>query len=372
MGIEYIEDMRTGYTTGSCVAAALKASIIYWQTGRIPLSVAVLSPQDQPIEVPIAGGKILIPHKSIECWVIKDAGDDPDITHGASIHVSIQVREDAKRIIKAGEGVGTVTKPGLNIPVGEPAINKGPRVMIEKVLQECLKVEQGLQITVSVPEGRKLAQKTLNPILGIEGGISIIGTTGIVYPMSEEAFKDSLKPQFEIVRAAGYEVAVMAPGKIGLEIAEKYNLPAETMVQTSNFIGFMLEQAVRAGFKEVIIWGHIGKLVKLAGGIFHTHSHIADARREIFASQLALMGADQQLIAEVLECVTTEAIISLLQAGPYTGVYKQLAEKARKRSEQHVYGELKVGIVFVSMAGELLAIDDNALAIGEKMSWNLK
>ncbi|WP_019880405.1 cobalt-precorrin-5B (C(1))-methyltransferase CbiD [Succinispira mobilis] len=372
MAIEYIEDMRSGYTTGSCVAAALKASIIYLQTGHRPQKVAVLNPQDRPIEVPVAGGSILQQHESAECWVIKDAGDDPDITHGTSVYVRVQLRNDGERVIKAGEGIGIVTKPGLNIPVGQPAINKGPRVMIEKVFEECLQAEQGLEMIISVPAGRELAKKTLNPALGIEGGISIIGTTGIVYPMSEEAFKDSLKPQFEVVKAAGYKIAVMAPGKIGMEIAEKYKLPVEAMVQTSNFIGFMLEQAVRAGFTEVIIWGHIGKLVKLAGGIFHTHSHIADARQEIFASQLALMGASSELIAQVLDCVTTEAIITLLQNTPYSGVYKQLAEKARKRAEQHVYGELTVGIVFVSMAGELLAVDDNARAIGEKMAWNLK
>lgn len=199
-----------------------------------------------------------------------------------------------KSIFYAGLGIGKVTEAGLSIPPGEPAINPGPRKMMTKVVRELLPEGYGCDITISIPKGVELAKKTLNPILGIEGGISVIGTTGVVRPMSEEGFKNSLTPQISVAKANGFDDIIFVPGKIGENIASKLNLPAKAMVQTSNFIGHMLEFTADEGIKSVLLFGHLGKLVKVAGGIFYTHSKIADARLEILASYAALLGMDKK------------------------------------------------------------------------------
>ena len=268
------KEMKSGYTTGSCAAAGTKAAILALQGNVV-----------EEVELYALSGELLhIPIKSIEytsngakAEVIKDAGDDPDITHGASVFTEVVINKDKSDIIfHAGLGIGTVTEPGLSIPPGEPSINPGPRKMMTKAVRELLPANYGCDITISIPKGVELAKKTLNPILGIEGGISVIGTTGIVRPMSEEGFKNSLTPQISVAKANGYEEIVFVPGKIGENIASALDLPAKAMVQTSNFIGHMLEFAADEGIKSVLLFGHLGKLVKVAGGIFYTHSKITD------------------------------------------------------------------------------------------------
>ena len=361
------DELRCGYTTGACAAAAVKAAFIYAQSGSIPNEVTVKSPQDMDIIIKIAGGYKT--DRGVYCKVIKDAGDDPDITHGATIAAELVFGGKDIEVV-AGEGVGTVTKSGLGLTVGQPAINSGPRKMIDKVLSEFAAKE--VKVILSIPGGAELAKKTLNPILGIEGGLSIIGTTGIVHPMSEEAFKNSLAPQLNVLKANGCETVILTPGKIGSDIALKYGLAPEHIVQTSNFMGFMLDKAAKAGFKKALVWGHIGKLVKLAGGIFHTHSHVADARQEIIAANLALMGADKTLIAKVMNCITTEAIIQVLADTDYTEIYAILADKAARRAEGHVYQEMSIGVVFVNLAGDILAVDATAKKIGEELACHFK
>lgn len=361
--------MRNGITTGTCVAAAAKAAILSWQ-GITIAQVDVTTPQGRILTVPIdaAGAD----ERSGWAKVIKDAGDDPDITNGVSIETVVEMRLQPGIAIVAGEGVGTVTKPGLSVPAGQPAVNPGPRMMIEKAVSESLPAGWGAVVTINIPRGAELAKRTLNPQLGIVGGLSIIGTTGIVEPMSEEAFKNSLTPQVNMVKALGYDSIVFAPGKIGQNIAiNLYNLPGETVVQTSNFIGHMLEYAAAQGMKQVLLFGHLGKVVKIAAGVFHTHNRVADARLETMAAYAGAVGASQQAIRDILACTTTEAAMAVIAEHQLESVYPLLADRASQRACRYVFGDLVVGTVIVTLQGQILGMDDAAREIGGTLGWNI-
>ncbi|CQR71266.1 cobalt-precorrin-6A synthase [Sporomusa ovata DSM 2662] len=361
--------MRKGITTGTCAAAAAKAAVLAWQ-GQPATVVEVISPQGITLTAPIAASHALA--NGGVAWVIKDAGDDPDITNGVKIVAEVSITDQPGIMIKAGEGVGTVTKPGLAMPVGEPAVNPGPRTMITKAVNDCLPPGKGAVVTISVPNGETIAARTLNPTLGIVGGLSIIGTTGIVEPMSEEAFKNSLVPQISVVRALGYDEIVFAPGKIGQDIAvNRYGLPAETVVQTSNFIGHMLENAVKYEMRRVLLFGHLGKIGKVSAGIFHTHNRMADARMETIAAYMAVSGAPQAAIEEVLSATTTEAAMPIIARYNMNKVYNLLAERASSRAMRYVFGDLTVGTVIVTLKGEILGLDQTAREIGGHLGWNV-
>lgn len=362
--------MRKGITTGTCAAAAVKAALLAWK-GTIPQTVAVCSPQGRTICVPVAFCEKL--GSGGRATIIKDAGDDPDITNGISIHAEVSVTEEHGISIHAGAGVGTVTKPGLAVKIGQPAINPGPRKMIIQAVKDVLSDQQGAAITISIPDGEKLAKRTLNPTLGIEGGLSIIGTTGIVEPMSEEAFKNSLTPQISVVKALGYEDIVFVPGKIGQNIAvDRYKIPGELVVQTSNFIGHMLESAARLKMKRVLLFGHLGKLVKVAAGIFHTHNRVADARLETIAAYMAAGGAPGQAVREILNCTTTEAAMPVIAKYSMTAVYNVIASRASARAERYVFGDLRVGTAIVTLQGDMIGFDETAQEIGGSLGWNIK
>ncbi len=364
------KEMRKGITTGTCAAAAAKAAVMAWQ-GQSVVAAQVTSPQGVILTAPVAESR-LIPGGGMAA-VIKDAGDDPDITNGVRIIAEVIVTEKPGVIIKAGAGVGTVTKPGLSVPIGEPAVNPGPRSMITTAVAECLPTGKGAIVTISIPEGEKLATRTLNPILGIVGGLSVIGTTGIVEPMSEEAFKNSLVPQISVVQALGYSDIVFAPGKIGQDIAiNQCGLPAETVIQTSNFIGHMLENAVKYGMRRVLLFGHLGKIVKISAGIFHTHNRMADARLETLAAYMAASGAPQAAIEEILASTTTEAAMPIIERYHLTQVYNVLAERASTRAMRYVFGDLTVGTVIVTLKGDILGLDQTAREIGGHLGWNVE
>ncbi len=366
-----VEDMKGGYTTGSCATAGVKAGLLALLEQNIVDTVIIENPQGQYIEVPIKE-VIRISDVEAQVTVVKDGGDDPDVTHGNAVVTTVVLTDSGTLSFHAGHGVGTVTKPGLALPVGEPAINPGPRKMMQIVFEEfCVKGE-GVDVTVTVPNGLDLAKKTLNHTLGIEGGISIIGTTGIVKPMSEEGFKNSLVPQLEVMKANGIETAVLVPGRIGQELAEQVlGIHKNQMAETSNFIGFMLEQAVRIGFKQILIIGHIGKLVKLANGSFHTHNRMSDGRMETIVAYAALEGASQAVCEELFQCQTTESTFPILEREGLTGVYQRIVDRAALRSERYIAKEAQVGIIITTLQGDILAIDENAKDIGERETWRI-
>ncbi|SHF46283.1 cobalt-precorrin 5B C1-methyltransferase [Desulfofundulus australicus DSM 11792] len=359
------KSLRNGITTGACAAAAARAAteLLYHDTK--PGEVTLVNPTGQLIRVPIH--KLEKIPGGTRAVVIKDGGDDPDVTHG--LPVVVEARPTKKGIqLRGGPGVGRVTKRGLAVAVGEPAINPVPRQMIREAVNSILPPNRGVELTVSVPGGELVARRTLNPRLGIVGGISILGTTGIVRPMSEEAFKDSLLPLLDVARAAGFNQVVLTPGQMGVRTAvNKYGFPADAVVEMSNFVGFMLENCVEKGFSGVLLWGHHGKLLKVAAGIFHTHSRIADARRETLASYAALMGADRTLIAHIMEAGTIESVVDLLAEHNLLGIYHQLASRASQRAMEYVHHRLLVGTVFLTLDGKILGWDHHAREIGRAL-----
>lgn len=350
--------MKSGYTTGSCATAGMKAALIALVYGKFIKYTTIKSPQLEDIIVPIKKVE-LIDETLAKAIVIKDAGDDPDITNGAEIHVSVKIIDNKGLFFKAGKGVGKVTKKGLALPIGEPAINPGPRKMMQLVYESFKDEIEGLEVCISVPSGEDLAKKTLNPTLGIVGGISIIGTTGIVKPMSEEGFKNSLIPQLKVIKEAGYEEVILVPGRIGHLVAKKLGYPAEQMAETSNFIGFMLEQAVRIGFRKILIIGHIGKLIKLSSGSFHTHNKMSDGRLETLAAYAGLFGASRYVIRQILEANTTEAVLPIISNNALFQVYDYAVKRAVIRAERYIHNEASINIVMSSLDGKVLANSKN-------------
>jgi cobalt-precorrin-5B (C1)-methyltransferase len=369
-----MKELREGYTTGTCAAAGAKAAVLALLNKENHDKVSVKLVMGGYLEIPVKNIEILsenIARVTIE----KDAGDDPDITHGKDIVVTAMISNNANKItdvtLTAGKGVGKVTKPGLPVPPGEPAINPGPRKMIIENLQEFFEENREFFIEISVPEGEELAKKTLNPHLGIIGGISILGTTGIVKPMSEEAFKDSLVPQIKTTKALGYKAIVLTPGNIGMDSAVKYGIPRDAIVITSNFIGYMLEHALDNGFENIILWGHIGKIVKVAGGNFYTHNRISDSRMEILAAHLARHNAPSKLINTVMNEITTEGAWKIIEENGYGKIWEDIAEKASERSERYLFSQASVGIVLLKDRENILYINNKAGKIGEFAGWNI-
>lgn len=265
---------------------------------------------------------IRISENSVSCSVIKDGGDDPDVTTGLFITATVSLcgnEEDASPVIliDGGEGVGRVTKPGLDQPVGNAAINSVPRSMIEKEVGEVMSLfdcRQSLRVVISAPGGEEVALKTFNPRLGIEGGISILGTSGIVEPMSTKALLDTIKVELNQKKALGFEKIVIAPGNYGLDfMKENFEYNLDEAVKCSNYIGDTLDMIAENGFTDVLLCGHIGKLIKVSGGIMNTHSKEADCRMELMAAAAARAGAENELLCDILDCVSTDAAYVLVK-----------------------------------------------------------
>ncbi|GAB6275162.1 MAG: cobalt-precorrin-5B (C(1))-methyltransferase CbiD [Peptococcaceae bacterium] len=359
--------LRRGFTTGTCAAAAAKGAATMLFSPDLSSEVEVTLPAGGSVKLKIRDRES---HRSYaRCSVVKDAGDDPDVTNGLAIWAT--ARQTGKGIhIKGGRGVGIVTRPGLAVVPGQPAINPVPLAMIknevEKVLLKLREVKfsapTGVEITIHVPEGEVVARKTMNSRLGIKGGISILGTTGLVEPMSEEAFKVALVPQISQAIALGYKDIVLTPGRQSEKWAiEKYGLPAEAVVQMSNFVGYMLEECGRLGIKKVLLFGPLGKLVKVAAGIFHTHNRLSDARRETIMAHAALAGASQDLIKQIWECATTNEAVKIIKSHNLNFLFNQLAHTASRRAAEYGQGKLFIGTVFISSKGEILGLDREAL-----------
>lgn len=362
--------LREGYTTGSTATAAMKAAILALR-GEFPKKVEILSPQRQSITVPVEEAHA---ENGIgTATVLKDGGDDLDCTHRTPVVVTAELTEHPGLVLKAGHGVGTVTKPGLQVRVGSPAINPGPQIMMRYVYEELVGAGRGCTVTISVPAGEELAKQTLNPALGVVGGISIIGTTGIVKPMSEDAYKRSLTPQLNVIWQGGFRTAVLAPGRIGENAAVNgMGIPRACIAETSNFIGYMMEQALSVGFQKLLLIGHMGKLVKVASGSFHTYNRISDGRMETLAAYAALNGADRGAVRDILECGTTDGAAAVLKKwGIEEAVYSQLAERAQIRSERYLFGKAQVGVVFVTMEGKVAAVSSHASELIKEEKWHI-
>lgn len=347
---------RSGYTTGSCAAAGCAAAAGLLLGGERAVSVLLRTPRGLTLEIPVA--EVTRGESFARAVVVKDAGDDPDITHGMRV-VSEVSRINAGFEIRGGEGVGVVTKPGLRCAVGEPAINPVPRAMILRELEAaCARRGYlgGLRAVISIPRGRAAAERTMNPRLGVQGGLSILGTTGIVEPMSERAMVETVRLEIGQRRALGERALVLAPGNYGLDFAKRaFGLPEKKPVKCSNFIGEALDSAVAAGFRDILLIGHAGKLVKLAAGVFNTHSRVADTRMETLAAHCAGCGGSRELVAELMDCATVDAADALLlKRGMREEVWASVAERVFFHLQNRVGADVRVAFAAFCGTGAVM------------------
>lgn len=308
--------LRCGYTTGTCAALAAQGAAQLLLTGRAPEQVRLRTPKGWVVEVPLENPR-LEGGTALAC-VTKDGGDDIDVTHGLPITAAVTRQPGTALTIRGGEGVGRVSKPGLDQPVGEWAINSVPRRMITQAVDQvrrALDEPGGLLITISVPGGAQAAKRTFNPYLGIEGGISILGTSGIVEPMSVQALVDTMALELRQAAAGGEHRLILTPGNYGMDFLKSgvLELPREVpIVKCSNFIGEALDGARLEGFGDILLVGHGGKLVKLAAGIFNTHSRQGDGRREVFCAHAALCGAGRDMARALMDSTSTDGCLEIL------------------------------------------------------------
>lgn len=370
--------LRYGYTTGSCAAAASKAAAAMLLSGKEISYVELHTPKGIDLRLEVLD--ISREDNAVSCAIQKDGGDDPDVTNGILIYakVSREPADEAQIIIDGGIGVGRVTKPGLEQPVGAAAINKVPRQMIRENLEavcEQYHYHGKLSVVISIPSGVELAAKTFNPRLGIVGGISVLGTSGIVEPMSEQALIDTIRVEMRQKLANGMEYLLVVPGNYGIDFLDQYGhgLQLEDAVKCSNFVGEALDAAVEFGAKGVLLVGHIGKFIKLAGGIMNTHSHNADARMELLTVHAALLGAPVELLQKMMECVTTDdALKYLKEADLMEPVMERIMEKMEFYVNQRAQHQLELGVITFSNVFGILGQTKNVPDLVKKIGRDKK
>ena len=342
--------LRLGYTTGSCAAAAAKAAAWMLLTGRKKETICLQTPKG--IELHLDVLEIRMSADEVRCAIRKDSGDDPDVTRDTLVFAAVRRTDVPGVTIDGGVGVGRVTKRGLDQPVGAAAINSVPRRMIRENVEEVMRLcdcRGGLDVVISVPEGEALAKKTFNPRLGIVGGISILGTTGIVEPMSEQALVGTIHVELRQRRASGADYVLLTPGNYGADfIRDSIGIDPRTAVLTSNFIGDTLDACRALGFRGALLVGHIGKLVKLAGGMWNTHSKCGDCRMELIAAHAAALGLPPSRVEELLDCATCDDALRILKEEQlYDALLARLAERIEFQLA-HKCGEMAVGAIVFS------------------------
>lgn len=369
------QKLRYGYTTGSCAAAAAKAAASMLLSQTELTTIDLMTPKQIPLHLQVL--EVSMGAEAVSCAIQKDSGDDPDVTNGILVYAEVSYLKDATSgeiRIEGGKGVGRVTKPGLEQPVGEAAINRVPRQMIIENVQKVCKHygnTRGLLVRISIPEGEALAAKTFNPRLGIVGGISVLGTSGIVEPMSEQALIDTIRVEIRQKLATGKKYLLIVPGNYGIDFLAQYGhgLSLEDAIKCSNFVGEALDAAAWYGAKGVLLVGHIGKFIKLAGGIMNTHSHSADARMELLTVHAALLGAPIHVLSRMMESVTTDDALQCLQE---LQLIEPVMEQVIKRMEfyvnQRVQGKLEVGVITFSKVYGVLAETENAEQLARQIA----
>lgn len=348
--------MRFGYTTGSCAAAACKGAAEMLLGGKRMEQVELMTPKGILLKLQLV--EIRMQEKEVTCAVRKDAGDDPDTTDGILVFATVRKKEQGI-CIDGGIGVGRVTRPGLNQAIGEAAINPVPKAMIQKAAEEAADrydYEGGLEIEISVPEGVEAARKTFNPRLGIVGGISILGTTGIVEPMSEKALIESIRVEMQQHYRQGEAYLIVTPGNYGEEYLRNHmDISFEKNIKCSNYVGETIDMAINMGVKGILFVSHIGKFVKVAGGIMNTHSHCADSRMEVLASSAIRAGADLACAKAILDCNTTDqALEVLVQNRLLEAAMKIVMDKIQYYLDHRSYKRIQLGaVVFSNVQGYL-------------------
>ena len=339
--------LRRGYTTGSCAAAASKAAAIMLLGDTVLDTVYLMTPRGIGLNLTVH--EIVRGENSVSCGIVKDSGDDPDVTNGMTVYSWVEKTDVPHEIlIDGGEGIGRVTKPGLDQPVGNAAINSTPRRMITEELRQVCEdygYTGGLRVTISAPAGVEIAKKTFNPRLGIVGGLSILGTTGIVEPMSDEAVVETIRTELSMRAASGKTVVLFTPGNYGTDyIKNELHIDPEIAVTTSNFIGDAFALAAEFGFRGALLVGHIGKLIKVAGGMFNTHSRYGDCRMEIFASHAGMCGASAEVVGKIMDSAMTDDMLAILEEA---GLRQTVMDSVMSRMHFHLthrpVGTMQVG-----------------------------
>ncbi|MGR3178567.1 MAG: cobalt-precorrin-5B (C(1))-methyltransferase CbiD [Candidatus Anammoxibacter sp.] len=356
------QHLREGYTTGTCAAAAAKGAAFGLISGNIPDYVTIKTPIGKAVKLKILEKKIN--GNIAECCVKKDAGDDPDVTHGALIYCKLQINDCEIRNahpaieVVGGEGIGVVTKPGLQVEVGKAAINPVPMQMIRDAINDVVK-ESGhnFRATISVPDGSEIAKRTFNERLGIRGGISIIGTTGFVRPMSEEAIKTSLKCELDIAKAGGFNTAILVPGNLAETAVKKtFKLKNAQVVLMSNFVGFMLNAAHDHGFKDIVLAGHPGKLAKLIRGDFNTHSSKSKQANDILIDLIEKESFEKGTVDSIRKSTTVEGIIQEVIKADKLDFFNKIAKMIESAASDFLKNRQKIGVVLFDMQKHVVGI----------------
>ena len=366
--------LRCGYTTGTCAAAASKAAVAMLFKQESMDSVAITTPNQTDLIIDVLNPQFN--DKVASCSIEKDSGDDPDITNGILVSSQVTLLSDSSDIIiEGGEGVGKVTKDGLDQPVGMSAINSVPRKMIKDSLNELAmqyNYEGGFHVLISVPKGKEIAKKTFNPELGIIGGISILGTTGIVEPMSAKALADSIKVEISVIAAESNESILIFLGNFGKKFTEEdLKLSTKPGIMCSNFIDVALDSSVEFGFKNILLVGHIGKFVKLGIGMFNTHSHNGDGRIETLLSCALDAGANIEILKEIQKCVTTNAVLDILYENDLLDkTMEVLNERIQHNIDRRVPEDINVGFICFANTGEYSGVLFESENVGDlKRLW---
>lgn len=349
--------LRCGYTTGACAAAAAGAAARILVSGEILSRVQLQLPGGQSLSLPAE--LVACDADRVSCGVRKDGGDDRDVTHGALIVAEVKKEPVSGIRITGGPGVGIVTAPGLEQPPGSYAINRVPRQMIKEAVKAAAAAagyKGGFLVTVSVPEGEALAARTFNPSLGIKGGISILGTSGIVEPMSEQALVDTIKLEMNMQAARGRRYCILTPGNYGLDyLTGVMGLDRGHAIKCGNFIGDAIDMAPSCHMKGLLLTGHLGKLVKLGAGMMNTHSRYGDGRMEVLCACALEAGGDLDLLKGIMDCVSTDAAVSLLREAQLAeAVMDILMRKIAFHLQKRVYEGIRIGAVVFSHEHGLL------------------
>lgn len=361
--------LRCGFTTGTCAAAASAGAARMLLSGKVIENITVITPSGNSVTVGLTD--IKKENDYVSCAVQKDSGDDPDVTDKILVYSTVSY-EKSGITVDGGEGVGRVTKKGLKQQIGEAAINPVPRKMIEEQLKTAAadySYDGGLKAVIRVPMGTQIAKKTFNPRLGIEGGISILGTTGIVEPMSEQALIDTISVELDVRKAQNEEFIIVTPGNYGQDfLRDNLGIAVDKCVKCSNFIGDTIDMCIEKGFKSMLLVGHIGKLSKLGCTIYNTHSRYADGRMEAFALCAALSGAEREVLENILGCITTDAALEILKKESiFDETIKMLEKRIDRSLKLRAKGSIEIGMITFSEEYGILCKTENADNMLEKL-----
>ena len=350
--------LKTGYTTGSCATAASKAALLSIINQKKIENIDILLPKRSYLKIPIDSCEFEF--DKAKCIVIKNGGDDPDVTHGAEIIVELTFTEKINEIeIDGGEGVGIVTKQGLGLEINKPAINPVPKKMIIENLREAGKeilLEKGIRVIISVPKGKELGPKTDNPRLGIVNGISILGTSGIVIPFSTAAYAASIRQNLDVAIAAGNDIVVLTTGGRSEDFAKKIvDLPEHCFVQIGDFSGYAIQQCGRKDIKRAYVVGFIGKLAKMAAGVKQTHVKGSKVDMSFLSELAQKCNANENVIQEIKKANTARHVSEIIQENQVKGFFDLICGETYKHMRKHSEEKVPIDVILFDFEGNILA-----------------